>query len=140
MIVDITVDGGYPRHLTQVSDEEGLAGTLIWLEPGHRTARVTISERVPTGQTLIDAGRHLNDRRSDGVTALIPPWDVRMRGGRITLTVDQWHGADCVFVNAPVGVVLPQTDAGSGRLPPILPLLTLAASLGWFAIRRRLAQ
>ena len=140
VVVEISVDGGYPDHLTQASDDEGWAGTPIWLVPGHRSARVTVSERVPAGQVLIDGGCHLNDIRSDGVQALIDPWDVPMRHGRISLTVDRWHGAGCVFVNAPSGVVPPQADAASGRTPSPLALLALVAALGWLATRRRASR
>ena len=86
VVVLLALDSGRRRFPPRLPRH----GTPIWLAPGHRSARVTVSERVPAGQLLIDGGCHLNDIRSDGVQALIDPWDVPMRHGRISLTVDRW--------------------------------------------------
>lgn len=139
---DLTVRGGYPGQTVLTSDWEGMTWTFVWLMEGRKTADVDIAIRLPDDARVTEAGCTLGDRRDDGVPGPLP-WTVLAHDGRISLTMDRWSSASCIYVIVPTSLVLPETSTAASAQVPVtggwldgVLLLAPGGLAGWLAFRR----
>jgi hypothetical protein len=108
-VFDVDVRGGYAAQTVLTSDWDGLAWTSVWPKEGRKTATVEVRLRRPAGFKIAEAGCSYTDRRADGVTAVPIPYQVVAHGDRVTLVLDKWRVAQCLYVIVPSSARLPET-------------------------------